>query len=63
MLETVRGAVRRLQKKKMSNCAFECNYHYYYHHYYLTITAKNRRKSKQDYKSRENKIAGLEIFN
>ena len=29
MLETVRGAVRRLQK--ISNSAFECDYHYYYY--------------------------------
>ena len=29
MLATVRGAVRRLQK--ISNCAFECDYHYYKH--------------------------------
>ena len=28
VLETVRGAVRRLSK--ISNCAFECNYYYYY---------------------------------
>ena len=32
VLETVRGAVRRLQK--ISNCAFECDYYYYYYYYY-----------------------------
>ena len=32
MLETVRGAARRLYK--FLNCAFECNYYYYYYNYY-----------------------------
>ena len=32
MLETVRGAVRRLSK--ISNSAFECDYYYYYYYYY-----------------------------
>ena len=37
VLETVRGAVRRLlkKKKKKSNCAFQCDYYYYYYYYYL----------------------------
>ena len=28
MLETVRGAVRRLYEKKSSNCAFQCDYYF-----------------------------------
>ena len=33
MLETVRGAVRRLQK--ISNSTFECDYYYYYYYQHL----------------------------
>ena len=40
MLETVRGAVRRLSK--ISNCAFECDYYYHYYYYiiYLPLTRR-----------------------
>ena len=36
MLETVRGAVRRLQI--ISNSAFEIDYYYYHHHHIIIIT-------------------------